>query len=81
MNLQWFIIIHNWVYEYVEIKKKLNNHQKSSDLYKNIERRFSRVSFLRVRDIILYEKIFSKKYFHNETIFVLFSDLFMINSW
>jgi hypothetical protein len=41
--------------------KKLNNHQKSDDLYRNVGRGFSRVSFLRVRDIALYGKIFSKR--------------------
>jgi hypothetical protein len=35
--------------------KKLNNYQKSSDLYKNIKKDFL--------DIILYEKIILKRYF------------------
>jgi hypothetical protein len=41
--------------------KKLNNHQKSGDLYRNIGGRFSRVSFLRVENTVLYKKIFPKK--------------------
>jgi hypothetical protein len=41
--------------------KKPNNHQKSSNLYRNVRGGFSRVSFLRIRSIALYEKIFSKK--------------------
>jgi hypothetical protein len=41
--------------------KKLNNHQKSNDLYRNVGGGFSRVSFLGVRGTVLYEKIFLKK--------------------
>jgi hypothetical protein len=41
--------------------KKLNNHQKSDSLYRNVREGFSRVSFLGIGDTVLYGKIFPKK--------------------
>jgi hypothetical protein len=41
--------------------KKLNNHQKSGDLYRNVGGGFSRVSFLGIGGTVLYGKIFPKR--------------------